>query len=47
MDELVTAGAIPTKSPRKVTERSDVIITIFSNSSDVEEVVLEPSGRDT
>ena len=44
MDELITAGAIPAESPREVTEKSDVIITMVSDSPDVEEVVLGPSG---
>ena len=44
MDELVKAGAIPTKSPKEVAENADVTITMVSDSPDVEEVVLGPSG---
>jgi len=44
MDELVKAGAAPAKSPREVAERSDVIITMVSDSPDVEAVVLGPLG---
>jgi len=44
MDELLALGAKEAKSPREVAEKSDVVITMVSDSSDVEAVVLGPSG---
>jgi len=44
MDELVSLGAAAASSPREVAERSDVVITMVTDSPDVEEVVLGPSG---
>jgi 3-hydroxyisobutyrate dehydrogenase len=42
--ELVSAGAVAVGSPREVAEQSDVVITIVTNSPDVEQVVLGPNG---
>ena len=44
MDDLVKLGAAAGESPKDVAEKSDVVITIVSDSPDVEEVVLGPSG---
>jgi len=44
MDELISLGAGAAGSPREVAERSDVVITMVTDSPDVEEVVLGPSG---
>ncbi len=44
MDELVAAGASTAESPKEVAERTDVTITMVTNSPDVEEVVLGPNG---
>lgn len=44
MKPLVEAGAKPAKSPREVAKSSDVVITMVTDSSDVEEVLLGPSG---
>ncbi|UCH02660.1 MAG: NAD(P)-dependent oxidoreductase [Candidatus Bathyarchaeota archaeon] len=44
MEDLVAEGAIPTSSPKEVTEKSDIIITMVSDSPDVQEVVLGPLG---
>jgi len=44
MDELVSLGAAAAGSPRGVAEGSDVVITMVTDSPDVEEVVLGPSG---
>lgn len=44
VDELVSAGASPADSPRKVAESSDVVITIVSDSPDVASVVAGPNG---
>jgi 2-hydroxy-3-oxopropionate reductase len=44
MDELVLAGATPSVTPKEVAEKSDVVITMVSDSSDVEEVILGRSG---
>jgi len=44
MKPLVEAGAKPAKSPREVAKSSDVVITMVTDSSDVEEVLLGTSG---
>jgi 3-hydroxyisobutyrate dehydrogenase len=44
MDELLAAGAKGAKTPKEVSERSDVVITMVTDSSDVEEVTLGPEG---
>ncbi len=44
MEPLVQAGAEVAGSPREVAEKCDVIIDIVTDSPDVEEVLLGPSG---
>ncbi len=44
MEPLVQAGAEAAGSPREVAEKCDVIIDIVTDSPDVEEVLLGPSG---
>lgn len=44
MGPLVEAGAAAGESPADVAARSDVIITIVGDTSDVEEVILGPGG---
>jgi 3-hydroxyisobutyrate dehydrogenase len=44
MDDLLALGASGAKSPREVAEKSDVVITMVTDSSDVEEVTLGPEG---
>jgi 3-hydroxyisobutyrate dehydrogenase len=44
IDELVSAGAAAGESPQDVASRSDVIITIVTDSPDVEQVVLGERG---
>ncbi len=44
MVELVAAGARAAKTPRKVAELSDIVITMLPDSPQVEEVVLGPNG---
>lgn len=44
MDELIKVGAIGVNSPKEVAEKSDVIITIVSDTPDVEAVVLGKNG---
>jgi 2-hydroxy-3-oxopropionate reductase len=44
MDDLLAAGASGAKSPREVAEKSDVVIIMVTDSSDVEEVTLEQEG---
>jgi 3-hydroxyisobutyrate dehydrogenase len=44
MDDLVTAGAEGVNSPQEVAEKSNVIITIVTDSSDLEQVVLGREG---
>ncbi len=44
MDELASAGAATATSAREVAERSDVVITIVTDSPDVEQVALGPGG---
>ena len=43
-EPLVKAGAKVAKSPKEVAENSDIIIDIVTDSKDVEEVLLGPSG---
>ncbi len=43
-ETVVAAGATPAESPRAVAERSDVVITMVTNSPDVEVVVLGAGG---
>lgn len=43
-DLVVQAGAGPGRSPAEVASRSDVVITMVSDSPDVEQVVLGPGG---
>jgi len=44
MNDLVAMGAYGASSPKEVAERSDVVITMVTDSPDVEEVVLGPNG---
>lgn len=44
IEALVKMGAIAADSPREVAERSDMIITIVTDSPDVEEVILGENG---
>jgi len=44
MEELLSMGASGAESPKEVAEKSDVVITMVADSSDVEEVVLGPNG---
>jgi len=44
IDELVGQGAVEAAGPKAVAERSDVVITIVSDSPDVEGVALGPGG---
>ena len=44
MDELINAGAIGVNSPKEVADNSDIIITIVSDSPDVENVILGEHG---
>jgi 3-hydroxyisobutyrate dehydrogenase len=44
MEPLIEAGAESAESPMEVAERSDVVICIVTDSSDVEEVLLGPRG---
>jgi 3-hydroxyisobutyrate dehydrogenase len=44
MKELVDLGAKAANSPKKVAENSDIVITMVTDSPDVEEVILGPSG---
>jgi len=44
MTRLVEAGAAAAGSPREVAEASDIVITIVTDSPDVEEVVLGREG---
>ncbi len=43
-DELVKEGAAKASGPADVARRSDIVITIVSDSPDVEEVALGPGG---
>jgi 2-hydroxy-3-oxopropionate reductase/2-hydroxymethylglutarate dehydrogenase len=42
--EVVAAGATYANTPRAVAEASDIVITMVTNSPDVEQVVLGPNG---
>lgn len=44
LDDVVAAGAQRAASPREVAEKSDVVITIVTDSPDVESVLLGPDG---
>lgn len=44
MDQLVEAGAKPAENPKEVAQNSDVVITMVTDSPDVEEVLLGPEG---
>ena len=44
MDELVAAGAIATDSPADVARRATVIITMVSDTPDVDAVITGPQG---
>jgi len=44
MDDLLAAGASGAESPKEVAEKSEVVITIVTDSPDVEEVILGPQG---
>ncbi len=44
MSGLVAMGAYGANSPKEAAERSDVVITMVTDSPDVEEVVLGPNG---
>jgi len=44
MDELIAMGAYGASSPKEVAERSDVVITMVTDSPDVEEVILGSNG---
>jgi len=44
VDELVAEGASPAATPRELAQRSDVVVTIVSDTPDVEAVVLGPDG---
>jgi len=44
MEELIALGAYGANSPKEVAERSDVVITMVTDSPDVEEVILGPDG---
>ena len=44
IEELVEEGAAEASWPREVAERSDVVITMVSDSPDVEQVALGPGG---
>jgi 3-hydroxyisobutyrate dehydrogenase len=44
MNELLSLGAFAAESAKEVAEKSDVVIVMVGDSSDVEDVVLGPSG---
>ncbi|MBD3205742.1 NAD-binding protein [Candidatus Bathyarchaeota archaeon] len=44
MDPLVEAGAKAAKNPKEVAQNSDVVVTIVTDSPDVEEVLLGSDG---
>jgi 3-hydroxyisobutyrate dehydrogenase len=44
MQPLLDAGAGSANSPKEVAEKSDIVITIVTDSPDVEGVILGPSG---
>ena len=44
MEPLVEAGAKAAGSPREVAENSDIVVSIVTDSPDVEQVLLGPDG---
>ncbi len=44
MDELIKAGATGANSPKEIAKNCEIIITIVSDSPDVEEVILGEDG---
>ncbi|MFX1243287.1 MAG: 2-hydroxy-3-oxopropionate reductase [Promethearchaeota archaeon] len=44
IEELAGEGASPASSPQEVASRSDVVVTVVTDSPDVEEVALGPQG---
>jgi len=44
VDAIINAGGKKGKTPKEVAEQSDIIITIVSDSPDVEEVILGENG---
>ncbi len=44
MDEIVKAGAKSASSPKEVSQNSEVVITMLTDSPDVEEMVLRKDG---
>lgn len=44
VDELVSLGATAEMSPKEVAQKSDVVITIVTDSPDVDAVILGPNG---
>jgi 3-hydroxyisobutyrate dehydrogenase len=44
METLIEAGAKGAGSPKEVAENSDIIVSIVTDSQDVEEVILGPEG---
>lgn len=44
VEELLSLGATGASSPKEVAENSDVVITMVTDSPDVEEVILGPLG---
>lgn len=44
MDEQVSLGAIPCKSPKEIAEKSDLVIVMVGDAPDVEAVIFGPSG---
>jgi len=43
-EELVAEGAVVADSPKEVTEKSDIVITIVTDTPDVRNVMLGPKG---
>jgi 3-hydroxyisobutyrate dehydrogenase len=44
MNKLISQGATGADSPKEVAEKSDIVITIVSDSPDVEEIILGDNG---
>jgi 3-hydroxyisobutyrate dehydrogenase len=44
IDALVAEGAAEVANPREVAERSDIVVTMVGDSTDVEQVALGPAG---
>jgi len=44
MDEVIALGASRADSPKEVAEKSDIVVTMVTDSPDVEEVILGPEG---